>query len=246
MDLLNRMNKQFQIYAVTLLLVIVILALYFSEGFSIEGVYSFEDCVDAGNFVMESYPRQCMHEGVTYVEDIGSELEIYFRNELYEQGVENVGGMPIEGFNPGIYKNAFPGFRDSDFHNAEAVGGKWIFDKELKWIEENPGGPITSADGTITNEGLDVVLENLEERFGMDAALKNDVDQIISMLSIHKCGFDERLAEACISLYDPVCGWNDPDKIQCIKYPCASAYSNGCEACKNEGVAYWTPGECPA
>lgn len=33
-------------------------------------VQTFEDCVAAGNAVMESYPRQCLHDGVTYVEDV--------------------------------------------------------------------------------------------------------------------------------------------------------------------------------
>lgn len=33
-------------------------------------VNNFEDCVRAGNPVMESYPRQCMHEGANYIEVI--------------------------------------------------------------------------------------------------------------------------------------------------------------------------------
>jgi len=38
-------------------------------------VTNFEECLTAGNAVMESYPRQCRHEGVTYAENIGNELE---------------------------------------------------------------------------------------------------------------------------------------------------------------------------
>jgi hypothetical protein len=39
-------------------------------------VTSFEECVAAGNPVMESYPRQCRtSEGVLFVENIGNELE---------------------------------------------------------------------------------------------------------------------------------------------------------------------------
>lgn len=33
-------------------------------------VSNFEDCIAAGNPAMESYPRQCRHEGVTYTEEI--------------------------------------------------------------------------------------------------------------------------------------------------------------------------------
>lgn len=35
-------------------------------------VTNFEECVAAGNPVMESYPRQCANDGVTYVEKISS------------------------------------------------------------------------------------------------------------------------------------------------------------------------------
>jgi len=38
-------------------------------------VDSFEDCVDAGNPVMESYPRQCRHGDEVFVEDIGNLVE---------------------------------------------------------------------------------------------------------------------------------------------------------------------------
>ncbi|MDP2631264.1 MAG: Gmad2 immunoglobulin-like domain-containing protein [Candidatus Uhrbacteria bacterium] len=39
-------------------------------------VLDFIDCVDAGNPVMESYPRQCRHGDETFVEDVGNELEV--------------------------------------------------------------------------------------------------------------------------------------------------------------------------
>jgi hypothetical protein len=37
-------------------------------------VTSFELCVEAGNPVMESFPRQCNSDGKTFVEDVGNEL----------------------------------------------------------------------------------------------------------------------------------------------------------------------------
>lgn len=58
------------------------------------------------------------------------------------------------------------------------------------------------------------------------------------------CSQDSRNAEACITLYKPVCGWFS-ENIQCIRYPCAQTYSNSCEACKNADVSYFTSGECP-
>lgn len=37
-------------------------------------VVDFETCASAGNPVMESYPRKCIHEGVTYIEDISDRV----------------------------------------------------------------------------------------------------------------------------------------------------------------------------
>ncbi|MBI2144720.1 hypothetical protein HYU18_00165 [Candidatus Woesearchaeota archaeon] len=60
----------------------------------------------------------------------------------------------------------------------------------------------------------------------------------------HFCSPQSREAAACIQLYDPVCGWFDPEKIQCVRYPCAQTFSNSCFACMDEKVQYWTKGEC--
>lgn len=40
-------------------------------------VSSFEDCVAAGNPVMESYPRQCIHEGEHFVEEISEPISVF-------------------------------------------------------------------------------------------------------------------------------------------------------------------------
>ena len=61
----------------------------------------------------------------------------------------------------------------------------------------------------------------------------------------HYCTTEQRKGEICPELYKPVCGWFDPAKIQCIKYPCAQTFSNSCFACHDGKVLYWTEGECP-
>ncbi len=58
------------------------------------------------------------------------------------------------------------------------------------------------------------------------------------------CQPEDREVDACIELYDPVCGWFN-ESVQCLTYPCADTYSNQCFACMDEKVAYWTRGECP-
>ena len=55
---------------------------------------------------------------------------------------------------------------------------------------------------------------------------------------------DRKNDTICNDLYMPVCGWFN-SSIQCFAYPCASTYSNSCNACLNSNVSYWTAGECP-
>lgn len=58
------------------------------------------------------------------------------------------------------------------------------------------------------------------------------------------CTSEQRNVDACIEIYQPVCGWSN-ENIQCLKWPCASTYSNYCFACVNEDVEYYTEGDCP-
>jgi len=59
------------------------------------------------------------------------------------------------------------------------------------------------------------------------------------------CSNESRTADFCIEIYQPVCGWFNPEKIQCIKFHCANTYSNSCFACMDENVLYYTEGVCP-
>jgi len=58
------------------------------------------------------------------------------------------------------------------------------------------------------------------------------------------CTDEQREIDACIEIYQPVCGWAN-ENIKCLKYPCASNYQNYCFACLDKNVEYYTKGECP-
>jgi hypothetical protein len=60
------------------------------------------------------------------------------------------------------------------------------------------------------------------------------------------CPDSYRGAEICTKEYNPVCGWYNASKVQCIKYPCAIEAGNICEACSNSDVEYYTEGLCPS
>lgn len=59
------------------------------------------------------------------------------------------------------------------------------------------------------------------------------------------CTPESRKGEFCPTNYDPVCGWFDAQKVQCISYPCAETYSNSCFACLDAKVEYWAKNACP-
>lgn len=57
-----------------LILIIVVFLPRFSNDIGVE-VSSFDECVAAGNPIMESYPRQCRSGEVTFVEDVSIKCE---------------------------------------------------------------------------------------------------------------------------------------------------------------------------
>ena len=58
------------------------------------------------------------------------------------------------------------------------------------------------------------------------------------------CTPESRKAKICKEVYIPVCAWYG-QQIKCFKAPCAVTESNGCTACINPNVEYWTTGACP-
>jgi len=65
------MRKQFIILILSLL---ILNGCVFSGQQAVETITSFEECLKAGNPVMESYPRQCRAGSTAFTEDIGNEL----------------------------------------------------------------------------------------------------------------------------------------------------------------------------
>lgn len=60
------------------------------------------------------------------------------------------------------------------------------------------------------------------------------------------CTTEQKNATVCPAYYSKTCGWSD-STIQCLKYPCATEFTNPCEACKgnNSTIEFWTLGSCP-
>ncbi len=82
--------------------------------------------------------------------------------------------------------------------------------------------------------------EYFSDETGCGCELKEDV-----LVERVNCTDESRNADACIEIYQPVCGWFNPEKVKCVNYPCAITFSNSCFACMDGNIAYYTGGECP-
>ena len=64
-------------------------------------------------------------------------------------------------------------------------------------------------------------------------ASKTEIKSIPDVKDRVYCTEEQRQAEVCMELYQPVCG-----------YPEKKTYSNPCFACMDENVEYWVDGLC--
>ena len=76
-------SKKVTIIIIAIFFLALVLFLVQYKGFEIKAkVSNFEECAKAGNPVLESYPRQCVHEGVTYIEKISDSNKIYCESSI--------------------------------------------------------------------------------------------------------------------------------------------------------------------
>lgn len=185
-------HRNFAIVALAALAVVVVAATYFPSVY-MTPVSDFQSCADAGYPVMESHPMQCRGpDGTVYVQEVlqdnatvnDSELVSYFSDQLWQRGVERLGAMPIEGFDPDLYMGAFPGLQKSDFDNVAAIGGVWTHDAETDELVfgPEPRYTVTSADGTINEEGMPTLLNNIATRLGISVTDQSSVDALLDAI----------------------------------------------------------------
>lgn len=181
--------------------------------------------------------------------EISTDAQEYFNEKLQTGVIENI-GQPIEGFRPRMFLQAFLGLVPSDFDGAEALLGDYkMVEKELTFIMDT-SGPIHSAAEAISDEGMKTVLLNISKRTGTLFTNKSEIDGLLLFLggsfveNVFECAPEQRDADVCIEIYQPVCGLVN---VQCITTPCPpieQTFSNSCEACRNSLVDVYTDGAC--
>jgi len=178
------------------------------------------------------------------------EVQEYFNEKLREGVIDRI-GQPIEGFVPFMFLRVFSGLVPNDFDGADALLGEYrIKEKQLSFIVDE-GGPIHSAAEAISEEGMKTVFANIQRRTNVLIITTDDVDGLLLLLgappdiAVTECLPEQRNVDACIEIYQPVCGTVN---VQCVTTPCdpvQETYANSCKACMNSLVSSYTKGECP-
>jgi len=176
-------------------------------------------------------------------------VQEYFNEKLREVVIDRI-GQPIEGFVPFMFMQAFSGLVLKDFDGADALLGEYkIVDKELAFIM-NEGGPIHSAAEAVSEEGMKTIFANIQRRTNMLITTTDEVDGLLLFLgvpldlAVTECLPEQRVVDACIEIYQPVCA---TVKVQCVTTPCdpvQETFANSCKACTNSLVSSYTNGEC--
>ena len=108
-------------------------------------------------------------------------LGSYFNDQIISKGVEKI-GQPIEGFDAFLLKRAFPGLKDEDFNNVEALLGTYKYvNNELIFVEKS-GGLVHSAAQTISDIGMGTLMDNSARRLGNNITNMSDIDNLIESL----------------------------------------------------------------
>jgi len=178
------------------------------------------------------------------------DVQDYFNEKLREGVIDRI-GQPIEGFVPIMFLRAFSGLVPNDFDGADALLGEYkVMDEELAFIVDE-GGPIHSAAEAVSEEGMKTVFANIQRRMNVLISTTDEVDGLLPSLgvavdlAVTECLPEQRDINACIEIYQPVCGTVN---VQCVTTPCDPAqetFANSCMACTNSLVSSYTNGECP-
>lgn len=101
-------------------------------------VTNFEECAEAGNPVMESYPQQCNHNGQHFVQNIGNELEKMdlIRSDNPRPNAEIESPLMIEGQARGywFFEGSFP---VQVIDSEGRVLGEGFVSAEGEWMTED-------------------------------------------------------------------------------------------------------------
>lgn len=113
--------------------------------------------------------------------EVTTSAAIYFREELQGR-VVSAFGQPIEGFEPFMFMQAYPGIAQSDFENVAAAQGKYTVHGSEVVFDRTSQEPEHSAARAITQPGMRTLLANVATRLGMPATSESEINAILTEL----------------------------------------------------------------
>ncbi|MDO8489895.1 MAG: Gmad2 immunoglobulin-like domain-containing protein [bacterium] len=223
-------------------------------------VVNFAECVNAGNPVLEVYPRQCRNGDQSFVEDIGNELE---KTDLIRVDTPRPNAIV-----------------SSPFTIRGEARGSWFFEATFP-VELIDSDGLTIAQGIATAKKDWMTSEFVPFEATLTFAVNKNKDSSKGVLILRKdnpsglaehddalevpvtfagyigstppveggtteytCLSEQRAGDMCAQIYSPVCATIE---VQCIKAPCdpiKQTFSNVCEACHSSLVHTYSLGEC--
>lgn len=92
-------------------------------------------------------------------------------------------GQPIEGFQPFMFMQAFPGLTANDFNNVDALIGRYVYQDGEVVYDLNGEQELHSAARAVSDEGMVQLLVNVANRLNFDLSGGDTVDDVIRALS---------------------------------------------------------------
>lgn len=115
------------------------------------------------------------------VDAIPLSVSYAFKTTLKNE-INSTVGVPVEGYEPYMFMEAFPGLTETDFEGVEASIGQYTIEggKLIHKIDETK--LIHSAAKAVTDRGLDTLLANVSVRLKVDLAQDGTLTEIMEAL----------------------------------------------------------------
>ena len=116
----------------------------------------------------------------------GAPVTPYFSKILENGFMEKKGGRPIEGFEPFMLMEAYPGLQSSDFNCIKAYGGFYTVenDQVVFILYKSISMKRSTAEHSIVSYGMNRLLQNIADRLGRPwPHTEMEVDDILMLSS---------------------------------------------------------------
>ncbi len=99
-----------------------------------------------------------------------------------EEEVQRKIGQPIEGYEPSMFLEVFPGLAETDFEGVEASIGFYTISQGRLVHELGTPELVHSAAGAVTRRGMETLLHNVASRLEIDLARDGTITDIMRAL----------------------------------------------------------------